>query len=282
MRLCGSFFFVCGAVGASLRQRKPANTSDVPAVPKSLNATGFTLATETGMDTPCKCTSYSTWWKKPSKRKPECLFFDLGAADGETYKAFLGKSSKWTFNYDTGSYPKDKCFAYLVEANPEFSDKLEALRSERVYPMVKQAAYMCDKDKQDFWLDQTSEGSATKWGSSLNFTHQSVINKQGSRKSVSVELYNLMRLLQENALPEDNVIVKMDIEGAEYDILPCLADAPAAELIDTLYLEDHCTGRHWCPTTGQAGNSKATFAAAVEKLKKRGVKVPEGYWSPML
>merc|ERR1719498_1407125 len=64
----------------------------------SLNATGWRLSAETGtQEAPCKCTSYSTWWKKPNKREPTCLFIDLGAADGETYKAFMGISSKWSF-----------------------------------------------------------------------------------------------------------------------------------------------------------------------------------------
>lgn len=284
----GAVLSVSALVDAVQRFRKlPSNTSDAlqPATLNmnatySLNATAWSLRDEAGPEAPCRCTSFSTWWKKPNKREPTCLFFDLGAADGETYKSFLGISSKWSFHYETGRFNKNQCYAYLMEANPKFAADLESLRTDRVYPMVKQAAYMCDKPHQDFWLDAAGPQG---WGSSLNFTHQSVVGKGTSeRKSVDVELYNLMRLIQENALPEDHVTVKMDIEGAEYDILPCLADAPAASLIDTLYLEDHCPGRHWCPTTGQAGNSKETFKKAIEKLEKRGVKVPKGYWSPML
>lgn len=279
---CCAVVLLAASVDAVQRFRTlPTNTSNVlQPTPLNLNATGWRLSSEEGnqQQAPCRCTSYSTWWKKPAKRDPTCLFFDLGAADGETYKAFLGISSKWSFNYDTGGFNRNKCYAYLIEANPSFEADLESLRTDHVYPMVKQAAYMCDKKHQDFWLDAVGPES---WGSSLNFTHQSVVGKDNTRKSVDVELSNLMRLLQENAIPEDHVIVKMDIEGAEYDILPCLADAPSASLIDTLYLEDHCPGRHWCPTTGQAGNSKATFQKAIEKLEKRGVKVPKGYWSPM-
>jgi len=278
---CPALVILITIVDAVQRFRTlPANVSNVlQPETLNLNATGWRLSSETdAQEAPCKCTSYSTWWKKPNKREPTCLFFDLGAADGETYKSFLGISSKWSFKYDTGRFNKNNCYAYLMEANPKFEGYLESLRTDRVYPMVKQAAYMCDKKHQDFWLDAKGPES---WGSSLNMTHQSVVGKDNTRKSVDVELYNLMRLLQENALPEDHVTVKMDIEGAEYDILPCLADSPAAKLIDTLYLEDHCPGRHWCPTTGQAGNSKATFQKAVQKLMDKGVKVPKGYWSPM-
>merc|ERR1719291_1236610 len=40
-------------------------------------------------------------------------------------------------------------------------------------------------------------------------------------------------------IPGDWVMVKMDIEGAEWDILPCLALAPAASLVDRLFVEIH-------------------------------------------
>jgi len=209
-------------------------------------------------------------------RAPECLFFDLGAADGETYKAFMNHSKKWSFNYDTGHFKKKECSAYLIEANPKFAGDLRALQSNKVYPLMTTAAYMCDKEQEKFYLDTSGPSS---WGSSLDDHHESVkTQKQG----VNVKLYNLMRLIVENALPEDTVVVKMDIEGAEYDILPCLANSPAAELIDSLYLEDHCPGDWWCPTRGQAGTTKAAFNEALRRLKARGIHIPDGYWSPML
>lgn len=224
---------------------------------------------------PCQCEVFNQNWKWPHKRAPACLFIDLGAADGETYLAFTQHSKKWSFNYDTGPFKKQDCFAYLMEANPKFNMNLEHFRTDRVYPMTKTAAYMCDKPREKFYLDSTGPSG---WGSSLDDQHEAV---QTKKQGVDVELYNLMRLLQENALPEDTVVVKMDIEGAEYDILPCLANSPAAGLIDTLYLEDHCPGDWWCPTTGQAGNTKEVFNEALLKLRARGVNIPNGYWSPM-
>lgn len=225
---------------------------------------------------PCPCETFNAQWKYPGKRPPACLFIDLGAADGETYKAFLHQSSKWSFNYSTGPFDHKDCYAYLMEANPKFGQQLEKFRNDHVYPMTTTAAYMCDKPAERFYLDVTGPGG---WGSSLDNQHEAVSTE---KRAVDVQLYNLMRLLQENAIPEDTVVMKMDIEGAEYDILPCLADSPAAALIDTLYLEDHCPGKWWCPTTGQAGNTKAVFNTALAKLRQRGVVIPDGYWSPML
>lgn len=225
---------------------------------------------------PCACHTQDPAWAVPPQRPPACLFFDLGAADGETYKVFMHQSSKWQFNYDTASFAHDQCYAYLIEANPGFVPQLEPLRAPMVYPMPQVAVYMCDKEAETFHLDVSGPGG---WGSALDGNHEAV---RTNTVDVQVKLLNLMRLLTENARPEDTVVVKMDIEGAEWDILPCLAQSPAAKLIDTLYLENHCAGDHWCPTTGQAGTTWAQWEASLAMLKQAGVKIPDGYWSPML
>lgn len=79
---------------------------------------------------------------------------------------------------------------------------------------------------------------------------------------------NLNRLLFENTIPQDHVIVKMDIEGAEWDILPCLAHAPAASLIDSLYVEVHST------SLSLTGTTVGQLEQANQTLTERGVYVP--------
>lgn len=224
---------------------------------------------------PCQCTVDSQQWKRPGNRRPACLFFDLGANDGEVYKVFVHQSAKWKFNFDTGSFAHEQCYAYLIEANPAFTAALEKYRTNRVYPLQSSAVYMCDKDHVNFYVDSWSPSA---WGSSLDSDHPSV---KAKKKTVHVKMLNLMRLLIENAVPEDNVVVKMDIEGAEWDILPCLARSPAAKLIDTLYLENHCKDDDWCPTTGQAGTTRKQWNEAITTLKAKGVHIPDKYWSPM-
>lgn len=222
------------------------------------------------------CEASNPSWKVPAPRAPACLFFDLGAADGETYKVFRGWSAKWNFNYNAGAFDHAHCYAYLIEANPSFATALEPLRTAQVYPMPQVAAYMCDKESEIFHLDLSGPQG---WGSSLDGNHEAV---RANTVKVNVKLMNLMRLLTENALPDDTVVVKMDIEGAEWDIIPCLAKSPALKLIDTLYLENHCEGDRWCPTTGQAGTTWAQWNASIAAIKQAGVQIPAGYWSPML
>lgn len=283
--VCGAALSSCAVEGLSLRRAQNSTASRLTA--GAAKAWGRGSATSQAAEgPPCACETENPAWKAPTRTWPTCVFIDLGAGDGETFRAFLGKSAKWQFQYDTKPYSPDQCYAFLYEANPRFNQDLHAtlpLIPKKVYPQYQTGIYMCDKEKERFYLDVTGPGG---WGSSLDGTHDSVQGKgEGGKpalQAVDVKLANLNRILRENTIPQDVVVVKMDVEGAEWDILPCLAQSTAAGLVDTLYLENHCPGEHWCPTTGQAGNSRATFDGALATLRAKGVQIPDGYWSPMM
>ena len=56
---------------------------------------------------------------------------------------------------------------------------------------------------------------------------------------MQVPLLNFSRWLQQNVVAEDFVVVKMDIEGSEYEVLPSLLRSRAVTLVDELLLEVH-------------------------------------------
>ena len=53
----------------------------------------------------------------------------------------------------------------------------------------------------------------------------------------AARLLNFSRWLQQNVVAEDFVVVKMDIEGSEYEVLPSLLRSRAVTLVDELLLE---------------------------------------------
>ena len=67
----------------------------------------------------------------------------------------------------------------------------------------------------------------------------------------------------------------MDIEGAEFDIIPCLANSPQAHLVDKLFMEVHN------PSWGLVGTSEQDFQQAQAVLRRQGVAIP-AYNSPTL
>ena len=60
-----------------------------------------------------------------------------------------------------------------------------------------------------------------------------------------VPLLNFSRWLQRHVAAEDFVVVKMDIEGSEYEVLPSLLRSRAIKLIDELLLEVHYNRNSW-------------------------------------
>ena len=60
------------------------------------------------------------------------------------------------------------------------------------------------------------------------------------RTDVRVRCVDLLKWLQHHVKPQDLVVMKMDVERAEFDIVPALLANPmTARLIDELMLECH-------------------------------------------
>eukprot|EP00913_Durusdinium_trenchii_P012236 g11489.t1 len=77
--------------------------------------------------------------------------------------------------------------------------------------------------------------------------------------------------IAESVRPEDWVMLKVDIEGAEYNLLPCLAQFKDAGLIDRMYLEEHW----WFPSVTE--QSKSALAQSKKQLLAKHVDIPQYY-----
>lgn len=212
---------------------------------------------------PCTCQSSSGAWKRPTRTVPKCIFVDLGAANGNTFENFLANGYGPISGCNNGQYE-----AFLVEANPRFKAPLddEAKRHPgQAHSLASTAAYMCEA-QTSFYVD-TVNTATNFWGSSMSENHRDVISS--GKKKVTVPTVNIMKLIYENTIPADWVMLKMDIEGAEWDVLPCLANSPAAPLVDRLYLEEH--PQSWSLT----GTSNEVFQGAKASLKQQHVDIPQ-------
>mmetsp|Transcript_21230 Transcript_21230/g.39007 ORF Transcript_21230/g.39007 Transcript_21230/m.39007 type:complete len:291 (+) Transcript_21230:96-968(+) len=221
----------------------------------------------------CTCQTANPEWKPCKRTTPKCVFIDLGAADGNTFNVFMNNGYDDLANCTASG--ADAWEAILVEANPKF---VQPLTSEAAkYPMGKvtalhsTAAYVCE-GQTSFFLD-TVNANENNWGSSMSSNHPDTIKSGG--QMVTVPTMNLNRVLLEHTIPADHVIVKMDIEGAEFDTLPCLAESPSASLVDKLFLEQHS------PSWGNIGTTVEGLEAAKATLISKGVQIP-AYESPTL
>lgn len=241
----------------------------------SLNASLKQSLKKGGQGPGCQCMPSNAAWAPPARTKPKCIFIDLGAADGNTFKKFLSDGFGHSPNDAAQCGRLGDYEALLVEANPRFDAALHALVSAnpgkvRVIPST--AAYMCE-GKTTFYLD-TQNHDVNYWGSSMSPNHPDAA-KSGYTK-VTVPTLNLMKFLTENTIPGDFVILKMDIEGAEWDIVPCLAMSPIAPRINFFFVEKHPSS--WSVTNP----TEAQWSQAVGTLQKHGVQIPEYSSSTLL
>jgi FkbM family methyltransferase len=212
---------------------------------------------------PCQCVASNPAWQACARTVPRCVFIDLGAADGNSFNHFMNNGYG-----DVGGCPSGQWSSVLVEANPRFNSQLAAIGAQHVGQltvMSSTAAYMCEA-QTSFFLD-TVNTEKNFWGSSMSNSHPDV--KRSGQQKVTVPTMNLNRILYEQTIPGDWVMVKMDIEGSEYDVLPCVAQSPAASLVDRLYLEQHDAS--W----GMAGTTPAQMEAAKNELRHKGVDIPD-------
>lgn len=158
---------------------------------------------------------------------------------------------------------------FLFEANPVFNSALvnakEKYGPQGIQVNIFPSTVVDVKDgTRTFYLDNVND-EHDYWGSSTYANHPDAV-KSGSN-GTELTAVNISRWLLMNTLPRDFVVVKMDIEGAEYDIIPHMAEMGVWSVVDHLLIEWH----DGLPS--EAAKLKAT--AALELLKEKGISCPE-------
>ncbi|XP_066265371.1 uncharacterized protein [Branchiostoma lanceolatum] len=114
-----------------------------------------------------------------------------------------------------------------------------------------------------------NNGKDMQWGggSLFAFADEKADTKTGGKRQLShhrtVPTVDLSRWIQENTAVEDYVIFKLDVEGAEYDILKKMLEDGTFKWVDKYYGEYHS----WQPVTGW---DKAQMAKLVSDVKTKG------------
>jgi len=212
----------------------------------------------------CTCVTSSPTWVSTARTTPKCIFIDLGAAGGNTFQSFINNGYGPVANCPSGGQWE----AWLVEANPHFDARLKEVEDNypNAHALSSTAAYACNSTVK-FSLDPAA-GGCDECGSSMK---RHSFRSGSATQIVSVPTINVNQLLAEHTIPEDYVILKSDIEGAEFDIFPCLAKSPHAHLLDAIYLEEHLYLQN------RANSTPAEYALAKTELTNMGIHFPAGY-----
>lgn len=143
------------------------------------------------------------------------IFIDAGGYTGDTVQLFLEK------------YPESGKFEiFCFEPNPEFATHYQ----DKSYTFLPYAVWIEDCDL-DFYV------SSKPLGSSLLKNKQS---KHGVvKETIKVRAINFSQWIKDNFTIEDFIVLKLDIEGAEYDVLKHMIDQSSICYIKELYVDWH-------------------------------------------
>ena len=218
---------------------------------------------------------------------PLLRYIDAGANDGSSVLSFLGQQNK-TLNtaFDgsrkapgfetlrlglentTSGIRSGAWHVYAFEANPFHNERLTQQRQQllasgavKTYKLFNATALSCTDGNVEFFLDNFETGSA---GSTLRADSKSA--KGRKIKIISVDVVTLFRTEQFRS--KDVVVLKMDIEGAEYDVMRRLiVSGLLARYVDKVLVEWHHDA--W-QVFGHTGNDTDTAGNALHyKYKKQ-------------
>lgn len=192
-------------------------------------------------------------------RKKKLIFFDLGANLGQGFRffsAFYDRHDPQYILYE----PNPNCYSKLIEDAGVIAKRAS---------VHEQAAGVRNGTVEFFGLSE-AEGGAFSQGGSIVKGHNSLWYETSRAEAISVETIDFsQRLSWNDVITAEAVIVKMDIEGAEIDLLRHLLSTGAAKMISVLYVEFHSKYRK----STERGELEEEEKLLVSELSELGVRV---------
>jgi FkbM family methyltransferase len=149
------------------------------------------------------------------------IFIDCGAWTGDSIKAFKSYESKESYSYEI----------YGFECEPRLKETLEKLSKQIDFKFIDKAVWT-KNEKIKLYLGQNNLTQS----SSVLSGKKKYIDKN---KPVKVKAIDFSKWIIENFEKSDYIICKMNIEGAEYDILEKMLKDNSIDYIDKLFISWH-------------------------------------------
>jgi len=147
------------------------------------------------------------------------IFIDVGAYDGDTIEQFLN----WGKLVDNPSEYK----IYAFEPNPNM---LPELRKKVGNIEIIESAAWVDDNGTEFAVDTTE----TPIGSTVMSSKKNIWDNFEKIKVATIDFSNWLKQFK-----GDHVVIKMDIEGAEFPVLRKMIDDGTITIADKIFVEFH-------------------------------------------
>lgn len=187
------------------------------------------------------------------------IFIDCGAHNGSSVRKFKSLIHN-AFEY--------KLFSF--EANPVFFEEIEKTGTT----LLKKAVWV-ENGKKDFFIvtkDKYNSEDMRTGASTLNQTkNEWNLKAHKETTSFEVDTVDFSSWLSNNFTKDDFIILKMDIEGSEYEVLNKMIEDDTISLINELWIEFHYK---------KCGVSEEQHKNLINKLKKIDLKLDQT-WNSM-
>jgi FkbM family methyltransferase len=216
-----------------------------------------------------------TWWiikvklyynskylnNKVSKVKQKGLFIDCGSNIGQSFEFFQKFYQIKNFDYILFE-PNPHCFHVLKE-------KYENNKSYCVE--IREQAVGIENKKLNFYGIHENFGGKYSLGGTVNPEHNSNQKNYSVDHGIIVNSVNFSELLSDVILPKKYsfLILKLDIEGSEYDVLESLIHNNQIKVFTIIFVEFH--SKYMKPDL--AKKYKKREKLILKSIRKSGVKV---------
>ena len=179
------------------------------------------------------------------------IYFDFGANDGASFDYFLSDPKKkwWADFQGDGTFSlQGKGFeggwtVIAFEANPNFKDVLESVKARPLYKppnteiILNVGVAVSDTSGFiDLWLDSDEKGKGGSSGSSIMSGSSATYHNN----SVKIPVMGIIDIFHKYHITRDDyIIMKVDIEGAEFKMLRKMVTHNLLHLVDILAVEWH-------------------------------------------
>ena len=216
---------------------------------------------------------------------PRSLFFDVGTNDGGSLVSFLLKRGLMRedgavplVHMESGLRDRPKWHVVAVEANPRWAPILRAKCASYVAAGITASCEVVSAALTTF------DGNATlhfdtpggSLGASILAESNSVRSKGLSAQVPAMDVLTLFKQLPPRR--QDNCVVKVDIEGAEYDVLQRAIANGLVALWDELYVEWHAKSGFVLGGTRAGEKAACTQKSLVEAFRTVAVTHPPGWY----
>ncbi|KAL6657245.1 hypothetical protein ACP70R_005025 [Stipagrostis hirtigluma subsp. patula] len=201
--------------------------------------------------------------------KRQYVYVDVGA---RSYGSSIG-------SWFRKQYPKQNHTfqVFAIEADPAFHSEYAAKKGVTLLPYA--AWVKNDTLKFEINGDPGQDEEAKANGRGMGRIRPTV-GKKMSGEVRSVPAFDFAQWLKKTVSEQDYVVMKMDVEGTEFDLIPRLFDTGAICLIDELFLECHYNRWQKCCPGERSPKYENTYEECLElfsSLRESGVLVHQ-WW----